>query len=414
MASPPASLDTPSPPTSPHIISNRIEILRLLNILLSLPSLTTSPQDFTTTPNRWREAFVGGTVLPRKVTLCLLCSLLNTALAKSEEDKSDAGLSGIALQAAKKLGGVVLRKENLKEILKESCWALLGILFLEHAPPVPSPTVSPTTTSIPTTEDNKFAFFLSKLHRSTDFDFILAGLSTLFDSVITQSQSLFPPGPLIKIESVKKSGNAWEALLFLSRAIETNRKFLDFLLAGKGGAEVCAYLVAICTTFDEPTHFDMVRFAAFILQTITAEPLLVVSTSITLPLATASIISPSPTLSDLLITNLTHLIFTTRARLSSLYPPFVIALTNISGRIKGLGKAAAGDWVKMFLAFARPGFLLMEECNPRLINWLLEAFDTVRLIDVSSFIPSYRPLLTTIASAEPSTHLRDPSRGIPI
>ena len=382
VASPPSALEGAPPPTSPHIISNRIEILRLLNILLSLPSLTTAPQDFATVPNRWRDAFINGTVLPRKVTLCLLCSLLNTALAKGEAERADAGLSGIALQAAKKLGGVVLRKENLKEILKESCWASLGILFLEHSSPIPSSPGAPNT-SIPANEDNKFAFFLSKLHRSSDFEFIVAGLFSLFDSVLMQTQSLFPPAPLIKIESGKKTGTAFEALLFLSRAMDTNRKFLDYIITHKG-AEVCAYLMAICTTFDEPAHFDLLRLAAFLLQTITSETSLIVSSPIILPPTTTSILTPSETLADLLITNLTNLIFITRARLASLYPPFIIALTNISGRIKGLGKEAAGNWVKLFLALSRPSFLLMEGGNPRLVNWLLEAFDTVSLIDVSS------------------------------
>ena len=342
------------------------------------------------------------------MTLCLLCSLLNTALAKSDVDKGDAGLSGIAMQAAKKLGGVVLRKENLKEILKDSCWALLGILFLEHSTP---PSSEPSSTPISPSESNQFAFFLAKLHRPTDFDFILNGLYSLFDSVLTQSQSLFPPGPLIKIESAKKSGNAWEALLFLSRALETNRKFLDYLLGSDGGASVCAYLVAICSTFDEPAHFDLLRLAAFLLQSITSEQF-PVSTPITLPPTTASILTPSATLADLLITNLTIIIFITRARLSSLYPPFVIALTNISGRIRGLGREAAGNWVKLFLAFARPGFLLMEAGNPRLLNWVLEGLDTVSLIDVRTVSRFYDE--ANFDFTESSIDLRDTTRSVPI
>lgn len=65
--------------------------------------------------------------------------------------------------------------------------------------------------------------------------------------------------------------------------------------------------------------------------------------------------------------SLCTLIFTTQGRLSALYPSFVLTIDNISPHLKHLSAVASTRLTKLFLAFSAPGFLLMEEGNPRLV-----------------------------------------------
>lgn len=71
------------------------------------------------------------------------------------------------------------------------------------------------------------------------------------------------------------------------------------------------------------------------------------------------------------------LIFSTKARLSSLYPALVLTIANISPHVKNLSVAASTKLIQLFLAFSAPSFLLMEEGNPRLVYYLLETFNNV-------------------------------------
>lgn len=61
------------------------------------------------------------------------------------------------------------------------------------------------------------------------------------------------------------------------------------------------------------------------------------------------------------------LVFTTKARLASLYPAFVLAIANTSVYLKRLSVVSSTRLLQLFLAFSAPSFLLMEEGNPRLV-----------------------------------------------
>lgn len=61
------------------------------------------------------------------------------------------------------------------------------------------------------------------------------------------------------------------------------------------------------------------------------------------------------------------LVFTTKARLSALYPAFVLTIANASPYFKNLSVVSSTRLLQLFLAFSAPQFLLMEEGNPRLV-----------------------------------------------
>ncbi|ORY88647.1 high-temperature-induced dauer-formation protein-domain-containing protein [Leucosporidium creatinivorum] len=375
------SPSSPLPPTPSSLLSARLEVLRLLAILLSLPSLLTPPHAFPSLPNRWREVLVGpvpgiagagaaaGGRLERKVVLCLLCSLLNTALGKP------------------------------------SCLQVLSALLVEHAPapessvdpsststtaptPGPSPFVEQSATmgsssSAPSPPSNAFAFYLAKLHRSSDFDFLLSGFLALLDRGLGGSAA----APLANLGlgvggTTGAATGTVETLVVLWRVVEGNAKFASWLAEQERVGEVLAWLVvAGLEGKDDETQLGLVRLAAFLLQSLTADQSPAFAARLNAPVelkpSLRSKYGVPGSLADFIIISLCTLIFTTSGRLSALYPAYVLTIDNISPLIKHLSAVASTRLTKLFLAFAAPGFLLMEEGNPRLIYYLLETFNNV-------------------------------------
>lgn len=158
--------------------------------------------------------------MERKIVLCFLCSLLNTALGGStgsggKEEKVGGGggvavggeqqssIFSLATSTADKLSGVVLRREDVRGLLGHSCLQVLSALLVQHAPapdfnvelpPSSSSSSSSTTTTTPgpspfveqgptnnSPPSNAFTFYLAKLHRPADFEFLLSGFLNLLE-----------------------------------------------------------------------------------------------------------------------------------------------------------------------------------------------------------------------------------------
>lgn len=218
-----------------------------------------------------------------------MCSLLNTAFASITSLASGpislaGGLGGLGA-AAEKFAGGVLRREDVKGLLTGSCLQLLEILFIEHAEPVeeivPNPVDASTSTftspfneSPPTlgatpssgapsavtprlASPNAFTFYLSKLHRPSDFSFILAGVFGVLQ------HSLSPPLlPVVGSSSGQRGKFGWatEALIVLWRALELNPKFRAYLLESEHAAgDLMVYLVTLCLEHkDDESTFPFV------------------------------------------------------------------------------------------------------------------------------------------------------------
>ncbi|KAM0787084.1 hypothetical protein ACM66B_006342 [Microbotryomycetes sp. NB124-2] len=439
---------SPLQPAPQHILSARLEVLRLLSLLLALPSLLTPPHLFPSLPNRWRDLLVLGTsgsassasttrIIDRNVVLCLLCSLINTALGsisalagpQSSNETGPRGLAASSLSlasgAAEKLGGVVLRKEDVRGILAATCLQLLGQLLAEHAPPpidpearqadIPSqdfsrrssldqhPLATPqldrssSTASAAATKSiapvNAFAFYVSKLHRASDFDLIIRGVLSIIERTMSAKTDSVLPGvslptlPTSSSSGLTGSSNSQgsaglmkEALAVLWRVIELNHKFVAYLVETDKAGELLAWLIMICLEYkDDEVQSGLVRLSAFMMQTISTERGL--SHRLTAPVD----MKPSlrarygvpGTLADFIIVSIYTLIFTTKARLSSLYSSFILTIDNCSACFNNLSQVSATRLVQLFLALSSPDFLLMEEGNPRLVYYLLETFNNV-------------------------------------
>ncbi|BGP13084.1 hypothetical protein JCM10213_000911 [Rhodosporidiobolus nylandii] len=318
---------TPLPPVSPSTLAARREVLSLLTLLISLPSLLTPPALFPTLPNRFHASLVSGASAgkgDRNVVLCLLCSVVNTAFAPPpDEKKSLGGLAGEGLrERAQRLAQEAARAAALQEQreateeLKQTCLQFLGVVLTEHAPAAsagpatasasgeagegsaPSPFI-PQTPSMKEKKDakdpdNLFAFYLSRLHRASDLSFLLSGLVRhLSSSLALPPSSLLPGAPPAQRKSAE------EALVVLWRLIEGNKKFAAFVARpdkDEGGrSRALEVLVAVTAVAGEwkgdETQLGLLRLSTFLLQTLTA---LLSSTSV------SSLTSPAPPLTALL------------------------------------------------------------------------------------------------------------------
>jgi hypothetical protein len=80
---------------------------------------------------------------------------------------------------------------------------------------------------------------------------------------------------------------------------------------------------------------------------------------------------------DFLIQHLYTLIFSTKGILNAIYPAFILTIDNISPYMKNPTIKTSTRLIQLFLAISNPGFLLSDEANPRLVFYLLEAFNNV-------------------------------------
>lgn len=126
-------------------------------------------------------------------------------------------------------------------------------------------------------------------------------------------------------------------------------------------------------------NLNLVKLAAFLLQTLSADKLLglalntPLSKSVPLP---AKYAVPGTAL-DFLVQHLYSLIFTTKGALNAIYPAFILTIDNVSPYMRNPSIKTSTRLLQLFLAISNPGFLLSDEANPRLIFYLLEAFNNV-------------------------------------
>ena len=77
------------------------------------------------------------------------------------------------------------------------------------------------------------------------------------------------------------------------------------------------------------------------------------------------------------------MVATTSGSLNSLYPALVISLSNSAPYFKNLSVTSSARLLQLFTAFSNPSFLLSDEGHPRLLFFMLEAFNGILLHNLS-------------------------------
>jgi High-temperature-induced dauer-formation protein len=201
-----------------YIDNNRIEVLRLILVLLS-KQIYQSPSSILATPTRYTQYFVQK--VSRKLVLTTLCSLLNVVVnSPSTQTQSgiSAGITGVGKGITKGLNQLPYAQgwngDDAREgLISTAMQVLITLLDYQSSNARDIPSSGPSTHSQPVSEPasaqhastmlsssasqpglmsplpsqgvearapspktNHFRYFLSKIHRAADLKYLLDGL----------------------------------------------------------------------------------------------------------------------------------------------------------------------------------------------------------------------------------------------
>ncbi|KAJ9475583.1 hypothetical protein PHBOTO_005662 [Pseudozyma hubeiensis] len=377
-----SSVDLPS--TTRSHVSNRVEVLRLLLVLLS-KSIYIPASHQHTQPNPTLAFAIQD--LDRTIVLPLLCSLINTGITNARNSTA----AWFTLPSVTNLVGGT-NDEVRKDVVTLSLQILDVLLTYDAPSPRDVESVSLSTIGRPLPGpggQNVFRFYSSKLHRSVDFDFIWTGLSTFFfDRHINSSSAQILVIPISGGRRVEE--RSWqlnqvaERMILLERLLGSNRKFRRYVLDDAGRSvellEVLMYFGIKCK--DNLALGGLVRLCSFMLQDVTSEEAF--ARNLAKPGSGSKFNLPNrlgmmagTTAMDYLVQGVYILIASTKGALSTLYAPLVISLSNTAPFWRNIGITSSTKLIHLLRSFSQPGWLLAEEGNPRLLFYVLETINSV-------------------------------------
>ncbi|CBQ69881.1 conserved hypothetical protein [Sporisorium reilianum SRZ2] len=378
-----SSVDLPG--TTRFHVSNRVEVLRLLLVVLSKSIYIPANKQNAQVDPALKFAVQD---LDKSIMLPLLCSLINTSITNARNSTSAwLGLPSVS-------GLVGGSNDEVRTSLVTLSLQILDVLLTYDAPlPGDADTVSLSTVSRPLPGPggrNVFRFYLSKLHRTADFDFIWTGLSRSFNEHISSTiQILAIPIPTggqgrRAAEASWQLSQVAERLVLLWRLLEHNAKFRLYVLDdARRAPELLAMLLYFALTYKDNVALQgLVRLCAFMLQDVSSERAF--AAHLARPGSAARVQLPSrlglvagTTAIDVLVQGVYALIATTKGQLASLYAPLVIALSNTAPEWRSLSITASSRVIHLLRSFAQPAFLLSDEGHPRLLFYVLETINAV-------------------------------------
>ncbi|CCA69579.1 hypothetical protein PIIN_03518 [Serendipita indica DSM 11827] len=412
-----------------YLDSNRTEVLRLLLILLS-KQIYLSPSAIAHTPALYTKYLVQK--VPRKTVLTLLCSLLNTVVNSSTTRPQgtatsafSAGIAGVGKGLTKGLNQLPYTQALIGEDTKEALVSIASqvlIVTLDYQSngtltnsvgastgEARSPPEDPASTQ-PSAKRNHFRYFLSKIHKPADFNYLLEGIVAILSEEIGRAASIIGMG-LGALQTVGVANSpapsarlAEEVVILLWQLLEINNKFQKYVINGDRAVDVMAALLCLLMEFkDNSKSHGICRALSYMVQSLTADP------SFGPQLSSVTIKIPVPakwniigTATDFFVSSIYSIISPAGVpkgqppgQFSSAYPALVISIANCAPCFKNLSTNASNKLVQLITAFSDPRMLLAEEGNPRLVYFMLDALNSVLYRN-----PSHNPhLLYSIVRA---------------
>ncbi|KAF9036701.1 high-temperature-induced dauer-formation protein-domain-containing protein [Panaeolus papilionaceus] len=354
--------------------NNKTEVLRLLLVLLSRQIYIPASSLFTH-PSTYSTHLVQR--LPRRDVLTLLCSLLNTAITSSSAEAITIGTIAGKLP----YNHLVFKGEDPRTTLITTCLQVLDVLLDFQSGSARDP--SNEGQSAPTSKSNAFRYFIMKLHRVQDFQYLFSGTMKILADQASNINNLLP--------GAKKSlPYVNEFIILFWKLIELNKKFRTFVLESEQSMDFLAYLLFYCVDIkDKPQQHGLCRAISYIVQTLSAEPSFGSSLEHPLHIQLTSKWGPVSNGSEFMIQAIYSIVATTGGSLTSLYPALVIALANAAPYFKHIGISASARLLQLFNSFSNPLFLLSDEGHPRLLFFMLEVFSAILY-----YHPSENPNIT--------------------
>ncbi|KAF2269453.1 hypothetical protein CC78DRAFT_557874 [Lojkania enalia] len=329
--------------------NNRTEILRLL-LTLASKSMYMSANIL---PVKGVKAITYmATCSDKQIVLSVLCSLLNTTL------KYNPASWHVPYDH------VVFKDQ--KQVLVTYCLQLLLVLILY---PIPEPGNGPAPR-------NFFRYYLSRLHRPQDFQFLVDGMTRILNQPL-QATSSYLPG------SQKSLTWAPEMIMLFWEALQCNKRFRSFIIdTDRAHDFVVLVLYYAMDQRNDPAKQGLIRMCVFVLQTLSVEPQFGRSLNKTfegqetLP-ASIRVANFHGTYADYLITSIYTLLTTSKGKLDAIYPALLAIINNIAAYVQNLGRAPSSKLLQLFASMSSPSFLFANETNHTLLQSLLEAFNAI-------------------------------------
>ncbi|EKM55702.1 uncharacterized protein PHACADRAFT_256512 [Phanerochaete carnosa HHB-10118-sp] len=362
---------TTDPGPGQQFESNRTEVLRTLLVLFS-KQIYAPPSSLFTSPSLYALHFVQHT--PRRDVLTILCSLLNTVMNAARPTTNNL-IGGVAGKLP--YNHWVFKGEDSKATLVGMCLQVLCVLLDFQSGSARDIASADGESSTPSAKTNAFRYFVMKLHRTTDFEFILSGVLGIFGEQMSALNNLLPG-------SKKGVPYITETVIFFWKIIELNKKFRTFVLESDRGMDIIAYLLCYGIEIkDKPEQHGLCRSISYIIQSLSAERAFGAKLASPIKVQLPPKVTVLGNAGDFLINAVYSMIATTQGSLSSLYPALVIALANAAPYFKNLSINSSARLMQLFNAFSNASFLLSDEGYPRLLFFMLEVFNAVLLRNLS-------------------------------
>ncbi|BFZ55743.1 hypothetical protein PYCC9005_002784 [Savitreella phatthalungensis] len=342
--------------TTKRLESNRIETLRCLLALCSRGMYIPATE---TRSNRFIIHLV--VALPKNVVLTMLCSLLNTTMKFN-----------ITTWRALPYSSAIA--PDTRQLYVTYCLQLLLVVLCYPLPEANQ--LYYVSAGHETRMVNQFRLYYRKLHRASDFSFMVDGMSRVMQQPLQVSTSYLPGSQKSLRFYPEMMLLFWESLQLSPRfrafIIETDRA-LDFLVL------LLFYAIEHKT---DTTQVGLVRMCIFILQPLSADERFAKSLQkpfqghASLP-ASVRIPSFNGTYADFLIINIYTLVATSKGQLVALYPALFMTLSNIAPHVKSLSVIASTKIMQLFSSVSQPSFLFANENNYRLLIYLVEFFTNI-------------------------------------
>ncbi|KAI8967237.1 high-temperature-induced dauer-formation protein-domain-containing protein [Mycotypha africana] len=224
--------------------------------------------------------------------------------------------------------------------------------------------------------ENDFRYFLSKLYRKKDFEYLMNGFYRLLSNPMTAVNTYLPG-------STRRTSCYTDVMMLCWRCIEVSKRFTYYLTDSDRALDLTVLLIFHANeSKDKLSSTGLIRMCAFMLQTLSSNK--EYSIKLNKPFTTHSYLPASVRIyafngsyADYLIISIFSLIASTQGRLHSLYPAFILTITNISPYLTNLGVTTCSKLMTLFHSWSSPHFLLADEHNHQLLGYLLETFNHI-------------------------------------
>ncbi|KAK9367794.1 high-temperature-induced dauer-formation protein-domain-containing protein [Lipomyces kononenkoae] len=321
----------------------------------------------------------------KRVVLGMLCSLLNTAMKYNPGWRvpynhvvfSDPRqlLVTYAIQLL-----IVLATYSVPE---DEDLAALGINIPEEADGLTTPPGRTSQNTSHKHHKNWYRFYLARLHRIQDLQFLADGMSRLLNQPM-QASAAYLPGSQKQVEW------APELVMLFWELIRHNSRFRNYIISSDRIHDFVVLFLYYAHAYRlDVSRVGLVRLCVYVLQTISCDSVFCVR--LNKPFDSHNALPPSMriagwdsisaaaggggTYADYLLLSIYSLITNSKGRLSALYPSLLDIQINLSPHIVNIGRLTCTRLIHLFSTLSTPSFLATNETNHVLADKLLLAMN---------------------------------------